>query len=359
MKRFYFLLVISLIINSLPFLGCKANKTNSQDVDIAGMVLFLVGEVKTKTTSIYSGDILSHQDIIQVGAKSNCDIQVHDTEPNYTVRIQQNSEFGFLKTSVDGEMKYVAFIKEGKAQFNIVGPNPDGKSKLVITPDSKIKIKGTQFDVEVDKTGKTKVTLYEGSIIISPSIKELVEVKPEVLHKSKEISSIQESLDKKELILTPGNEIVMNNSPIRNEFEKMGILQELKNPNPSFEKIKIEDVEKIFSKNELVKTETKSIPKKQIDSMLQVFKEELAPLKTQKFTSKDKTIQEMKSRNREIKTLLTARIAGILEEKPKTVLMRNGNKITGVITEKNSKLFILTADGEEELKEDEIQELLF
>ncbi|MEM7183260.1 MAG: FecR family protein [Spirochaetota bacterium] len=125
------------------------------------VILYSYGTVKTTSKKkVMAGTILALNDAISTSKKSFCDIQLLGIESQTTIRIQANSKFEIKQRSNENLPK----VHQGKALFKVAGGKSDKNKLNVETSTSVAGIRGTQFEVSVDKEQNTKISTYEGEV---------------------------------------------------------------------------------------------------------------------------------------------------------------------------------------------------
>ncbi len=154
-----------------------------EPVDEYAMITFMIGDVTKNSAAVQIGDVIKEKDIIQTGNDSFCDIKIGQS----LIRVKQKTKVvlatlirqgGIENTSVD--------LDSGKM---LCKPKKLLKSEtfMVKTPTAVAGVRGTQFTVETDTTGTSRIKVFEGSVKVAKRIKELEANIPEVLSMAPEI----------------------------------------------------------------------------------------------------------------------------------------------------------------------------
>jgi hypothetical protein len=140
-----------------------------QHVDEYSMITFMIGDVKKNNVTVQIGDIIKEKDIIQTGTDSFCDIKIGDS----LIRVKQKTKVilsalirqgGLDNTTID--------LDSGKM---LCKPKKLLKSEtfFVKTPTAVAGVRGTQFIVEADTNGTSRIKVFDGQVKVARRVKEL------------------------------------------------------------------------------------------------------------------------------------------------------------------------------------------
>ena len=174
MKR----LVIAAIMALVLMPGCSKFKA-----DEYAMITFMIGDVTKNNSMVQIGDLVKEKDVIQTGADSICDVKIGES----LIRVKQ-------KTSVI----LSSLIKTAQAENTEIELNAGkllckpkklikSESFLVKTPTAVAGVRGTQFSVEADANGTSRIKVFEGSVRVARRIKRLDDRVNRILNMAAEI----------------------------------------------------------------------------------------------------------------------------------------------------------------------------
>ncbi|MBP7738075.1 MAG: FecR domain-containing protein [Spirochaetes bacterium] len=178
--------------------GCTRER-----VDEYAMVTFMIGDVMKNSAAVQIGDVIQEKDVIQTGTDSFCDIKIGQS----LIRVKQKTKVVLATLIRQGGMENTAIdLSSGKM---LCKPKKLIKSEsfMVKTPTAVAGVRGTQFTVETDSTGTSRIKVFEGSVKVAKRVKELEESMPEVLsiapdlNKEEKVVITKEDVDKAEKIV--------------------------------------------------------------------------------------------------------------------------------------------------------------
>ncbi len=179
-------------------LGCA-----KEQVDEYAMVTFMIGEVTKNSAAVQIGDVIQEKDIIQTGADSFCDIKIGQS----LIRVKQKTTVVLAALIRQGGMENTSIdLSSGKM---LCKPKKLIKSEtfMIKTPTAVAGVRGTQFTVEADANGTSRIKVFEGSVKVAKRVKELEESMPEVLsiapdlNKEEKVVITKEDVEKTEKIV--------------------------------------------------------------------------------------------------------------------------------------------------------------
>ncbi len=146
-------------------------------VDEYAMITFMIGEVTKNSEAVQIGDVIQEKDIIQTGTDSFCDIKIGQS----LIRVKQKTKVVLAALLRQGGMENTAIdLNSGKM---LCKPKKLIKSEtfMIKTPTAVAGVRGTQFTVEADANGTSRIKVFEGSVKVAKRVKELEESMPEIL----------------------------------------------------------------------------------------------------------------------------------------------------------------------------------
>lgn len=152
--------------------GCSRVRT-----DEYAMITFMIGDVTKNNAVVQIGDVLKEKDVIQTGAESFCDIKIGDS----LIRVKQKTQVVMSSLIRQGDLdKTTVDLNSGKM---LCKPKKLIKSEtfLVKTPTAVAGVRGTQFTVEADTNGTSRIKVFEGKVKVAKRVTELDESIPLVL----------------------------------------------------------------------------------------------------------------------------------------------------------------------------------
>jgi hypothetical protein len=145
-------------------LGCTR-----QPVDEYSMITFMIGDVKKNNAVVQIGDIVQEKDIIQTGIDSFCDIKIGES----LIRVKQKTKVVLSALVRAGGIENTTMdLDAGKM---LCKPKKLLKSEtfFIKTPTAVAGVRGTQFIVEADTNGTSRIKVFDGKVKVAKRIKEL------------------------------------------------------------------------------------------------------------------------------------------------------------------------------------------
>lgn len=174
MKRMVLIIIMAMAI--MP--GCSKFKA-----DEYAMITFMIGDVTKNNTTVQIGDLVREKDIVQTGTDSFCDIKIGES----LIRVKQKTRIVLaeLVSRAGGENTSIE-LNTGKM---LCKPRKLVKSEtfLIKTPTAVAGVRGTQFSVEADANGTSRIKVFEGSVKVARRIKQLDDNVTRVLNMAPEI----------------------------------------------------------------------------------------------------------------------------------------------------------------------------
>ena len=309
------------------------------------LVLASIGDVRSEENIIDAGETIQVDKILKVGKKSICDLQIINVDSLITIRLQPEREFILHSKSKSNKKILLPKIKKGKAFFNIT--KLSGKEEFTaITSAIKTTVKGTQFYLDVDSNGKTKLGVNEGYVLLKPGVIELDDLPLEKIKHLSNVQSIIENENKKELNIPSGYAIHVSDDPVNNTNKIVELVAFSENLDSSTaQKLKIEDY---FSKEEIIE-----LSKEEKKESKEVFLE-LPPIPIEYNSDPEKLKWAVLSRLDKMNENLTLRMEKILEKTNETFITKSGKRIRGIIFLENKSFYIITLRGTEVIPEEEV-----
>ncbi len=361
-------IVIAICFLILGF--CKENatpdteKTSGLSKPLSGVVVFSVGDVTTNGKKIKQGDIVNAGEKVVTGKKSSCEIQIREHGAEILFQLKQNSEFSIDSTTLTGELK--GNISIGTALFKVGRPLNKGESVTVASPTFVAGVRGTEFAIDVAKNGDSSLKVVSGKVATHPRISELDELPSEVKSNSKFIQSTEASLEKKETIVEPGNQIQVTKKETNQILKETGLGEAIQEGKKQIQissdsKIASQTIDSLLTKEKtdivLAKVESpkaSAMKPNEMESKLKEF-EKLIAIEQSKLATEEGTQKEIAKINVERKDALIKKIEEITGKSSETLILTNGTRIKGVIFQEGSLYIVLTPEGRKEFSESQVE----
>jgi hypothetical protein len=346
--------IIVVFLLSILF-SCKDSKKDVSQEKTSGIVLFALGEVTVAGKKIKAGDEINTSDMVKTAPKSYLDVQIKDSE--ITFRIKENSEFSFDAKAQADKKVISGNVQAGSVIFNV--------QKLKATEGFNVKsptqtagVRGTKLETSVGGNGITKTNVYEGKVATKMRISELDKLSEEDLRKSANLSKLLDKVDSGETVLDKGQSASIDKKKSEQLVDSAGLKDVIsnldsKNLGEIDKKVDVTKTEEKLSKVS-TNTEVAQISKEEMDAKLKEF-DQIAPIDPSKLS--DPTALE--KRNMDIKDASIKKIEAETGKQAETLILKNGNKILGVIYVEGGKYIVITPEGKKEFKASEVDSTEF
>lgn len=365
-----FLLVCVL---SLILVSCKKNET-SIPAKLSAVVLFTVGDVSMGDKKLKAGDIILENQVVQTGKNSACDIQIRESDSGIVMRMKADSVFQIQLVEANGKQTVNTLLTAGKTLVNIPTKLKNNENFHVITPTSTAGVRGTKFEVEVSKDGSTNYSVTEGKIATKIRLAQIENIPQAIQEKSVTLAAINTAIASEEKILEVGQKTSIEKSQTDKILKEAGVAESISKVNfkdgytPTIAEIQssVDTLDKNQKKSDsekesLTKTlRASSTINIQTDSQQNLqtrLKEyaELISIEKKKLESYESTKLAVKERNQKYDEMLVKRIEEITGKSFETLILKNGNKVRGVIFLEANQYYVITPDGQETFKEEEVE----
>lgn len=266
------------------------------------VVIFRTGDVRTTAKSLALGDEITDKDVISVGAKSVCDLQVIESDTMAVVRIKEYSKFKLQGVQIGSTKKNNFIVDSGSAMLNVskLGKNEEVNAS---TPTMTAGVRGTKYDLSVAPNGNSKVNVIEGSVAMRVRVPELEKYSRTEIKQSKTLSAVDEALESKEIVIESGKSSQVPKSVSTKVLKDTGLEAVIKKDSAS-EVDKDVDSKAVEEKLEKLEKEDLNNTTSDIDkaSMGQKLKEyeELTPIEKEIINDKEKRKSVIKARSEKL-----------------------------------------------------------
>ena len=375
-------LVIGINLLFLPLVNCKKEEGKVVDTvskpTLSGVVLFVVGDVQSGTRKIKTGDLILENESVKTGKNSACDLQIKDSDAGIVMRMKSESSFQLKTIAVNGKQVPSTVVSIGTAMVNVSGKLKNGENFQVVTPTQTAGVRGTKFEVNVSKDGSTTLSVTEGKVASRVRIPEAEELPIEVQEKSLTISTINKTIESQEQIIEAGQKTSVTKSQTDKILKETGLGESIKQINLNLQsKLSSDEVQKavstidkdnqvagkenpIFEKslkdNGTLKVETTK--NGEVEAKLKEYAELIAIEKQKLESGNSVTVAgAVKERNARSEDALLKRIEQITGKSLQTLILKSGKKVKGVIFLESNLYYVLTTDGQETYKEEEVDSI--
>lgn len=318
-----------------------------------GIVLSVFGDVSVNNRKLNVGDMILENQTVYVGKKSNCEIQIKQSQSEFTIRLREESILALRFKETPTENVFSGLVKFGSALFKVEKVFT-GEKIQAITPTTTAAVRGTAFNVSVEKDGSTKVLVYDGVVktrVRSPEIEE-----DEIIENTSEIKKLISNLEANSQIVPIGHSIEIT-PKIQKEILQKADAEGLKNraQRKEFSSSPLPDLTlRCSEKPTIAKYENTTAfesQKKDTESLIGV---EGGKLKNS--WERQEIVSHIENKKEE-KTISTFKPEVL--KTPERILLKNGTVIKGSIYQFGRKYVIFTDEGKQVLDEEEVERFIF
>jgi hypothetical protein len=322
-----------IIVIFILLLGCKKQDSEvKENSEIFAVNIFSTGKILLNNQEFKVKSILKQKEEIILSPRSICDLQI--AKHDWLLRILGDGKFQLKQAIKDNSREnWFLFLEQGILFAKISQKLNTKEAFQIITPTAIIGVRGTEFKIEVDKEGKTKISVGEGKVAVQ---------------------------------LTPNENFLKNSSQVLPILEKLEI---------TLEKDKTLELNKEFWKNlETIPSEKKEIyleqvsklsAKSVVESKSDVkasLQKEFANISGLPLTA----FQEVASLNKSIEARIQEKTKELLQlmaevstKKKGTIVLQSGEEISGLIEKKDKTITIETPLKTMNFQESEVLEISY
>lgn len=355
-------IIILCFVMILFLYNCKEKNESTQipekSQSLQSVILIAVGDVTAAGKKVKAGDIVQENEVIKVGKKSFADIQILNQE--ITFRAKEQTEINLKNIIKSGKTEIAGNVSVGSIMVN-AQKLKQNEGLNVVTPTVVMAVRGTKFEATVATDGKTQTTVLEGKVAARVNIPELEALSDSDIKKSQSVTKLNEFIQSKELVLEAGQSTTCEANYPKTIVKDLGLDSSIKTLNANNiaevdQKVNPEEVnKKVSAQKELLKPN--AVASSEISKKLKDY-DELVSLELSKQSTelRNNAITERNKNNNE---LILKRISEVVGKEPETLVLKNGEKIRGVILNEGEKIYILTATGKREYSTAEVESVEF
>ena len=354
-----------LILTFSLLFSCKEKSDTPilQEFHPEAIVLLSVGDVTNNGKPLKTSDRIKNLDTIRTGKKSLCDLQIIGIESETVIRMRSESSLK-LTGKILRDSKEVSVITE--VGGTLIHVNKLGKKEGFsnITPTAVIAVRGTKFEVDIQKNGTTKTTVLDGKIAIKLKLPEIENLSDDLIQKSETLKNIIGTLDEKEIVIESGFTTEINSEKIKSFLKETGFVDLITNLNPN----NVSDIDKKFDPkvvkeklskldNTFVQTLIQKAESKTLEEKLKEC-EELLIVEKEKLKDPNQIPDVIEQRIKLNEKLVMKRIEQIIGKESEIYKMKDGRRIIGVTaSDDGTKLKVQTSNGVTEIMKNDVEEV--
>ncbi len=341
-------------------MSCKEKETQFRP---SAIVLLAMGDVKTGKKDLQIADRVNENEVISVGEKSLCDIQILGNESDIVIRMKAFSSLTINSKVKESKNITQAILEKGQMLIHVKKLNKNEELRT-LTPTIVSSVRGTKYELEIDKTGNTNLFVYEGNIATKLRIPEIENLSSEKIQASESVKAILSTIDSKESILEAGNSTNVSKKLSEKILKETGLgiaLVDLKkDPNMNID-AKL-DVKKVSEKLAQLNTNDYTPKVNQIDknSLEEKLKEceELISIEKGKLDPSNAK-DSIQKRNKDQNQSLLKRIESIMGKASETLILKNGKRYSGVLIDLQNTFLVISPEGRIEIPKSEVERTEF
>ncbi len=379
--KYIFTVLISLSLLAAS-IGCRGSKpgAKSEKIQVSGIVLFIVGSAMIDGQAVKPGDQLKSGSILKVGSGSICDLQVKESNSVITVRLKDNAEFRLSAFRRGDRDRYQMHMTAGQGLFRVDRLN-SSEEAMVVTPTSVASVRGTKFETSVGADGSSSTAVFEGQVAGRQRMDKLEDLPSDLVQSSEVLGEAVAALEKSESVIEAGHSLSVDRSETDKQMKSNPELDavlsrpEIANlrgrETASQEEIKtaastidreIEDPAKRESLRKSMEASApkppEALPPAQLQQKIQEC-EELIAIEKDRLKDDAAVGKAVSERNQQQRAALSQRIEQIMNKPMETLILKNGTRVQGVIIQEGSDYTVLTVEGRQFIRGDQVQGFAF
>ncbi len=369
-----------------PLLSCGKSDSNEtrkpvsagSSVKAQAVVLFTVGNVMVDKKHASVGDIIQDGTWISVGRRATCDLQMRSTESSVVIRLTDNSKLRFDARKMGEKTGVSLNLEQGRALASIEKLSSNEEIR-VVTPAAVASVRGTKFETNVKASGETTTIVVDGKVATRVRIKEVEELPPAVIANSKVLTNVVNNLEEKEVVLEPGKKVTIHaqsgdrllnemhgvkealasDEVMKSKNEKLSETELAAIGNSVDQKVKDEsEVKSAISGSKEIQLESKSVTDPEMKRKRKEYNE-LIQLNQESMRDDTKVAYAARKRNTENEKQLQKRIETIFNKSSETLILKEGQKIYGVVYQVGQDYEVMTVNGKVLIKGSEVSGFAF
>lgn len=292
-----------------------------------------------------------------------------DSDSGVVIRVKADSEFSLSPSNLPDKKEVNLVLRKGTALFKINNKLPKNHKVSVTMPTMVAGVRGTSFSAKINNSGDVDLQVLEGAVATRPNISEIEALPDELKTKSQAVNALVTTLQNKEQIIEAVQKVtitktytdqILKDTGLRESLPKIkeslkkgdisAASQKLDEGIKSPEEVKTKIVDKVVSQSPI---KVESSNNKDVQTQLKEF-EELIAIEKQKLESETSRKTEISARTKERKESLLKRIEEITGKSTETLILKNGNRIQGVIIQEGTNYHVLTTEGKKTFKQSEV-----
>lgn len=348
----------------LLFAALLTCKPTDVPVTVSAIVLFKVGSASAAGKDIQSGDILRKGTVITTGAQSLLDLQIREAKSTITLRIQPDSTF-VLEARAGKDGQVISPILQSGSMLSRVERLSGSEAYEVRTPSAIAAVRGTKFEAQVAADGSARVTVHEGKVAARPRAAAVENLPPALVEKTPELSALVNNLEKSETVVESGQQVQVDRKTGEDLVRSAGVDAVLARPEVSglTADSKPEDIEKAraslqthFAARENQERARAAAEKPVPAAPAVKVEEEELKRKLQEYdefiarqgaaaANEAEAQKAAAAPQAEQRAVQMRRIESIMGKSSETLVLRNGQRIQGVIIQQGADYIVLTPEG--------------
>ena len=342
-------------------MSCKEKETSFRP---SAIVLLAMGDVKVGEKNLQIADRVSENEVISVGEKSLCDIQILGNKSDIVIRMKALSSLTINSKVNESKNITQTILEKGNVLIHVKKLNQNEELRT-LTPTVVSSVRGTKYELVIDKTGDTNLFVYEGSIATKQRIPEIENLSSEKIQTSESVKAVLNTIDSKESILEAGNSANISKNQNEKILKETGlgvVLADLKK-DPSMNIDTKLDVKKVseklsqFATSDFTPT-TKQLDKNSLEEKLKEC-EELISIEKEKLQDPSNAKESIQKRNKDQNQSLLKRIETIMGKASETLVLKNGQRYSGVLIELSNSFLVISPEGKKEIPKSEVERTEF
>jgi len=370
--------VYGVVLFIIFYVLCSVSCQDKENVEISKnskyelktLITFKLGEVKKNGEEVSLGDFIEGDQVFSVGRSSFLDLQVSNFSSEVSLRSRTPSEFSIYARKRGEILQLNIFLKKGDLLFSVKKLQKN-EEVVVYSPTMKSKVLGTQFKLIVKDDASTNIKVADGQVQVNQSSPALEAIsnsnavsedkrktianmlgEGKVVEVGKELtvtkSNLKETLKDPELIQLLDSPTLQNVNIPTETSQDANLQKELADLEKKIQDTKVGEPTKVAL--EIKETNTSDI-KKEADQIISV-----ADSSSRNKEDIKKTLDESIKANTPV---LLNTMSKVLGKNSETLVLKNGQTITGIVYMIGSGYVVRTPNGDSKFTESQISGVRF
>jgi hypothetical protein len=336
----------SLLLCSL--LQCKGKVSPREEIPVSAVLLFVIGDVRSDGKVLKPGDIVPAGKNIETGPNSSCDLQLKGPEAGVAIRMQALSRMSVRAFKAGDTKTYRGVLDQGTALFKVEKLRAKENIEAE-APTAVAGVRGTGFLFSfVAET--VSASVQEGKLSMRPALSLIESQTGGVLGQSRVLSTMYDTMQQDSVNVEPGQSASWTRADIDLRYEAASsVVDMIARANPESDNAQLlKSIDERFRETKYGPPRPMAQPQNLQGAALNLLGQKLlglSPVETRLLNDAVSIGQAIANRNQANQADLLGHMSEVRQQRPETLLLRNGSKATGLIYEQGGAYIVETPMG--------------